>query len=94
MPGENLLGRRRRTMGPTCHLFYQNPVHLVSGQDADPMKNNKNMLERISLLDRLSIQDIEHFGRPLKDHLVGTHDLLERWGCSEDVCLAGLFQII
>jgi len=52
------------------------------------------MHKRISLLDKLSIQNIEHFGRPLKDHLVGTHDLLEHWGCSEDVCLAGLFHSV
>ena len=52
------------------------------------------MLERISLLDSLPIQDIEHFGRPLKDHLVGTHDLLDDWGCVEDVCLAGLFHSV
>ena len=53
-----------------------------------------NMLERIRLLDSLPVQGIEHFGRPLKDHLVGTHDLLERWGCTEDVCLAGLFHSV
>lgn len=54
----------------------------------------ENLTERISMLDSLPIQGIEHFGRPLKDHLVGTHDLLEDWGCIEEVCLAGLFHSI
>lgn len=35
-----------------------------------------------------------HSGRTLLDHLVGTHDLLQRWGNSEDICNAGLFHSI
>ena len=58
------------------------------------MKETKSRQEKIGLLDTLSIQHVEHFGRPLKEHLVGTHDLLERWGCSEDLCLAGLFHSV
>jgi hypothetical protein len=53
-----------------------------------------NISERIKLLDSLQIQDIRHFGRPLKDHLVGTHDLLDRWGGTESICLAGLFHSV
>jgi len=52
------------------------------------------MRGRISLLDSLPDKGIEHFGRPLKDHLAGTHDLLEHWGSTEDVCLAGLFHSV
>lgn len=50
--------------------------------------------KRIKLLDSLTTRDIRHFGRPLKDHLVGTHDLLEQWGYGEDLCLAGLFHSV
>lgn len=32
MPDNNLLDRRRQAMGPTYRLFYENPVHLVSGK--------------------------------------------------------------
>jgi len=32
MPREDLLKRRRRAMGPTYRLFYENPVHLVRGE--------------------------------------------------------------
>ena len=32
MTDENLLDRRRRAMGPTYRLFYENPVHLVRGK--------------------------------------------------------------
>lgn len=35
-----------------------------------------------------------HSGRSLFDHLVGTHDLLQRWGNREEVCNAGLFHSI
>ena len=37
---------------------------------------------------------VRHSGRSLFDHLVGTHDLLQRWGNREDVCNAGLFHSI
>lgn len=40
------------------------------------------------------MQGIEHFGRPLADHLIGTHDLLAQWGNPVDVCLAGLFHSV
>ena len=53
-----------------------------------------NLQERINLLDEQPIHETEHFGRPLREHLIGTHDLLERWGCSEDLCLAGLFHSV
>jgi 4-aminobutyrate aminotransferase-like enzyme len=32
MPIEDLLDRRKRAMGPSYRLFYDNPVHLVSGE--------------------------------------------------------------
>ncbi len=50
--------------------------------------------ERIKLLDRVPVKDIEHFGRALKKHLIGTHDLLDQWQNSKNVCLAGLFHSI
>ncbi len=37
---------------------------------------------------------IQHFGRPLRDRLVGCHDLLLRWGARHSTCLAGLFHSI
>jgi hypothetical protein len=30
-----------------------------------------------------------HSGRSLLHHLIGTYDLLQEWGCGEQVCLAG-----
>jgi hypothetical protein len=35
-----------------------------------------------------------HSKRSLFDHLVGTHDLLQRWGNRDEVCDAGLFHSI
>ena len=49
---------------------------------------------RIKLLGRVLTKDIEHLGRPLKEHLIGTHDLLDQWQNSKNVCLAGLFHSV
>ena len=35
-----------------------------------------------------------HSGRSLRDHLIGTFNLLKAWGNDQDVCLAGLFHSI
>ena len=56
------------------------------------IKNDR--LGRIRLLNSVPIKDIEHFGRPLKEHLIGTHDLLDRWRNASHVCLAGLFHSV
>ena len=58
------------------------------------MTNRNSTQERINLLDQLPVHKVEHFGRPLKDHLIGTHNLLDQWGCSEALCLAGLFHSV
>ena len=50
--------------------------------------------ENIKLLDKIPVQATRHFGRPLRQHLIGTHDLLDRWGASKCVCLAGLFHSV
>jgi hypothetical protein len=46
------------------------------------------------LIVRAGADKVRHSGRTLFDHLVGTHDLLQRWGNSEDICNAGLFHSI
>lgn len=58
------------------------------------MPISKERSERIKLLDRVPVKDIQHFGRSLEEHLIGTHDLLDQWQNSENVCLAGLFHSI
>lgn len=45
-------------------------------------------------LGQLGADRIAHSNRTLLDHLVGTCALLERWGCPESVCKAGLFHSI
>ncbi|MDH3337168.1 MAG: hypothetical protein OEM76_05015 [Gammaproteobacteria bacterium] len=62
--------------------------------EIDVMPNRKERSERIKLLDRVLVKDIAHLGRPLKEHLIGTHDLLDQWQNSKSVCLAGLFHSI
>jgi len=72
-------------MLPTSHNAHYNLI-IVTG------KNKKS--ERIKLLDQIPIDATRHFGRPLRQHLIGTHDLLDRWGASSSVCMAGLFHSV
>lgn len=39
-------------------------------------------------------EEINHYGRPLLDHLKGTFELLHQWGNPEEVCVAGLFHSV
>ena len=48
----------------------------------------------LDLLRELSTDENSHSGRTLFEHLKGTHDLLEKWGNSRDVCVGGLFHSI
>ncbi len=48
-------------------------------------------------LEWLSLQggtEICHSERRLDDHLLGVHNLLQKWGNTKDVCLAGLFHSV
>ena len=49
-------------------------------------------LER--LLDSYGTAAAPHTGRSLRDHLIGTFELLKAWGNDHDVCFAGLFHSI
>ena len=61
---------------------------------SEVIMSDEKRLQRIRLLQSVPVDPIEHFGRPLSDHLIGTHDLLYEWGNAEHVCLAGLFHSI
>ena len=41
-----------------------------------------------------TLKSFEHTGVTLYDHLVGTWKLLKEWGCSKDLCNAGLFHSV
>ncbi|WP_157202097.1 DUF6817 domain-containing protein [Massilia sp. Root335] len=45
-------------------------------------------------LYRCGTTDIRHGRRSLAEHLHGTHELLQKWGADEAVCVAGLFHSI
>ncbi len=47
-----------------------------------------------AFLNELGTRDVRHSNRTLYEHLVGTHDLLERWGNPPAVCLIGLFHSV
>ena len=46
------------------------------------------------LLEQLGAHRTSHSRRTLLEHLRGTHDLLEEWGHSPEVCVAGLFHSV
>ena len=46
------------------------------------------------LLRQLGVEKVEHYGRSLLQHLDGTYKLLNQWGNSEEVCVAGLFHSV
>jgi hypothetical protein len=50
--------------------------------------------EKIETFLRAQTDGVRHSGRTLFEHLKGTHDLLQRRGAAEHVCLAGLFHSI
>ena len=58
------------------------------------MQPGRQTPDRAGLLDAIPIKGILHFGRPLAVHMLGTHDLLSRWGNPDHVCLAGLFHSV
>src|SRR5262245_18723471 len=46
------------------------------------------------LLEHYGTATAPHIGGSLRDHLIGTFELLKSWGNDEAVCLAGLFHSI
>ncbi len=48
----------------------------------------------IAFLRELGADGVKHSGRTFLDHLVGTAAFLEKWGCDDEVCKAGLFHSI
>lgn len=53
-----------------------------------------NGLDPDHILDGLPVGGIEHFGRPLGEHLKGTCELLAQWGSPHSVRLAGLLHSV
>lgn len=49
---------------------------------------------RSFLIDELHADKVPHGQRSLYAHLVGTYQILKSWGCSDQVCLGGLFHSI
>jgi hypothetical protein len=63
----------------------KNYDHVVVGD------GGKNLLD---LLRAIGVGGVKHSGATLLDHLVGTFLVLRRWGCPEDLQLAGLSHSI
>ena len=48
----------------------------------------------LQFLDVLATDERPHSGRTLRDHLIGTYEMLAEWGCPDHVATAGLFHSI
>lgn len=46
----------------------------------------------LALLEALKSAEFEHLNGSARDHLLGVHDILARWNCAPDTCVAGLFH--
>jgi (p)ppGpp synthase/HD superfamily hydrolase len=43
----------------------------------------------IAFLQEIGAGATAHSGRSLIDHLIGTYDILKKWKCDEEICIAG-----
>ncbi len=48
----------------------------------------------LDYLEHIGTRGIPHYRQSLFDHLRGTYEILKRWGCPENVCVAGLFHSV
>jgi hypothetical protein len=48
----------------------------------------------VALLEEVGAEDTEHPSGTLLQHLQGTYEVLEQWGCSKALCLAGLYHSV
>lgn len=59
------------------------------------MSADDPMYERaMELLERFGAVSVEHSSGTLLEHLRGTYEQLDRWGCSKDLCRAGLYHSV
>jgi hypothetical protein len=68
------------------------PASFVQGAAMPPMPTGDAAAARrwlAGFLDAVGARGIRHSGRTLADHLLGTFDLLDAWGCRLDACVAG-----
>jgi hypothetical protein len=46
----------------------------------------------LAMLEALKSAEFDHLNGSARDHLLGVHDILARWNCAPDTCVAGLFH--
>ncbi|WP_437505526.1 cyclophane-containing peptide 2OG-Fe(II) oxygenase YhhC [Sorangium sp. So ce1099] len=62
--------------------------------DGTPEIRGRYAAPLLELLRSLGADRVPHSQRTLLDHLIGCAAILERWGCVEDICKAGLFHSV
>lgn len=58
------------------------------------MSQGAEFQAKVSALKDLGVGEFSHLNGSLKDHLIGTYQLLKNWGCSSVVCDAGLYHAV
>jgi hypothetical protein len=58
------------------------------------MTTEQHVMRAMQLLDAVGAVDVEHPSGTLMQHLRGTYETLASWGCSEHLCLAGLYHSV
>ena len=53
------------------------------------MENDIQREKLILFLEEIGVNHTGHTGRSLMDHLMGTYDLLKKWGCDDSTAIAG-----
>jgi hypothetical protein len=55
----------------------------------------RERLERfVAFLEDSGAAELHHSHADLLAHLIGTHGQLQRWGCTDELCIAGLFHSV
>ena len=67
---------------------------VLAGQQGSAENRIMPVDPAFASLIALGARDQRHFHGSLADHLAGTRAILESWGNTRDVCLAGLFHAV
>jgi hypothetical protein len=58
------------------------------------VQTETELARALALLEEIGAEDVDHPRGTLSEHLRGTYDVLLRWNCADEVCLAGLYHSV
>ena len=78
----------------TVIYSFWTPESAEAARRQRPSEQEAALGALLQILGSLGANQVEHSGRTLLHHLLGTYEILHRWGCSQAVCIAGLFHSV